>query len=242
MSNSSACWLPDGQTRSPTGRRAPCDPSELNSACCAAGEACMGNGLCLSQNGLIYRRACTDRDWKDPACSTFCIEASGRHTGQQTDFEFLKPCNAGTPGSAPTGILVWICGLNNNCSDPSTTFPLIVGSSDPSSIQSSNQTPAQTLALASSSSNPNLTSKDECSSSKTTIGAGIGVPLGVLLVMALLWAFWERRRRSTAKQTNEKTWVGNVMEYEPAPAEAPAAERITEPPPKAYQHTHRELA
>ncbi|XMA13967.1 hypothetical protein WAI453_006758 [Rhynchosporium graminicola] len=198
----------------------------------------MGNGLCLSQNGLIYRRACTDRDWKDPACSTFCIEASGRHTGQQTDFEFLKPCNAGTPGSAPTGILVWIYQYYRKRRD----WLLLNPQSDPSSIQSSTQTPAQTLALASSSSNPNLTSKDECSSSKTTIGAGIGVPLGVLLVMALLWAFWERRIRSTAKQTNEKTWVGNVMEYEPAPVEAPATERITEPPPKAYQHTHRELA
>ncbi|CZS95275.1 uncharacterized protein RAG0_05006 [Rhynchosporium agropyri] len=241
MSNSSACWLPDGQTRSATGRRVPCDPSALNSACCAAGESCMGNGLCLSQNGLIYRGACTDRDWKDPARSTFCIEASGRHTGQQTDFEFLKPCNAGTPGSAPTGTLVWICGLNNNCSDPSTTFPLIVGSSDPflNPIFNSNSSPDLSISIIKLEPKPDIERRILEQDNYWCRNWGA---LGVLLVMAQLWAFWERRRRSTAKQTDEKTWVGNMMEYEPAPLEAPATERITEPPPKAYQHTHRELA
>ncbi|KAL2072034.1 hypothetical protein VTL71DRAFT_11377 [Oculimacula yallundae] len=249
MSNSSACWLPDGRTNSPPGRFVPCDPSAPNSACCAVGESCMGNGLCISDNGLIYRGGCTDRTYKDTACPTHCVDSSGKNAGNQVNFEFMKPCGT-NGGDQDSGKLVWVCGLNNNCSDSSLIFALEIGAvrqlnitgnitatSTPSSIANSTQCPTQTPA----SSNLDLITKDDCSASKTAIGAGIGVPLGVLLVMALLWAFWERRKRSRIQHTGEKSWGGNTIQYEAAPVEAPNNERTSELPTKSQQ-TRTELA
>lgn len=72
--------------------------------------------------------------------------------------------------------------------------------------------------LAVSSTNPSNTScaatdtpKSSSSSSSrdTAIGAGVGVPLGVIAVSALLWAFWERRARM--KAMSQSTSVNHGM-------------------------------
>ncbi|KAJ5759913.1 hypothetical protein N7520_007069 [Penicillium odoratum] len=44
------------------------------------------------------------------------------------------------------------------------------------------------------SSNSSTTSSSASSSHDVAIGAGVGVPLGVIAIGTLLWALWERRR------------------------------------------------
>ncbi|PVH81285.1 hypothetical protein DL98DRAFT_654203 [Cadophora sp. DSE1049] len=214
----------------------------------------MSSGLCVSDNGLIYRGSCTDHTWKHPSCSTYCVDSEGKNAGKQDDFVFLKPC------SSSTGSLIWVCGFENNCSNSSLTFPLLVGGTRQSNIpgkvpatssstishsSSSSQSPTPASASASPSSDPDTVNGDECSSRETAIGAGIGVPLGVLLLMALLWAVWERRKRSLTQRTTEEAWFGDGMvKYEsPPPVEAPDTARMSELPPKTQAHvTHPELA
>jgi hypothetical protein len=72
--NSTVCWFPDRLTTgaSTVPEFVPCDPSARQSACCAVGESCVGEGLCYSDMGTIYRGGCTDKTWADKACSPFC--------------------------------------------------------------------------------------------------------------------------------------------------------------------------
>lgn len=41
----------------------------------------VGSGLYVSDNGLIYRGGCTDRIWKEPSCSTYCVDTQGKNAG-----------------------------------------------------------------------------------------------------------------------------------------------------------------
>lgn len=76
--NTSKCIFPDGVTNGNINPPfVPCDPLASVSACCAIGESCVGEGLCYSANGGIYRGACTDATWKDPACPKYCVAKSG---------------------------------------------------------------------------------------------------------------------------------------------------------------------
>ncbi|KKA23161.1 hypothetical protein T310_2793 [Rasamsonia emersonii CBS 393.64] len=47
----------------------------------------------------------------------------------------------------------------------------------------------------SSSNSSSALSSDSGSCNQTAVGAGVGIPLGVIAVSAVLWALWERRRK-----------------------------------------------
>lgn len=49
-------------------------------------------------------------------------------------------------------------------------------------------------SASNSSSNSSITAPASSNSHDTTIGVGLGVPLGVIAIGSLLWALWERRR------------------------------------------------
>lgn len=92
-------------------------------------------------------------------------------------------------------------------------------------------------------------SEKHCSSNATAVGAGVGVPLGVLAMSAVVWALWERSRRitaSTAAAPNVQEGLymdkGHVQEsYVPhrmqqAPTELDTRARISEMMGSSYQH------
>ncbi|KAJ9263806.1 hypothetical protein DTO195F2_2723 [Paecilomyces variotii] len=53
-------------------------------------------------------------------------------------------------------------------------------------------------SISNSSSNSSHCNTSNYSSRGTAIGAGVGVPLGVIAVASIAWAFWERRSRLKA--------------------------------------------
>lgn len=58
---------------------------------------------------------------------------------------------------------------------------------------------SSTNSSNSSCSSSSTSSGNKSSSSReTAIGAGVGVPLGVIAIASLIWAFWERRGRINA--------------------------------------------
>lgn len=77
------CYANNGSLYSNTAATyVPCDPTAVesggHSSCCAIGDLCMSNGLCMEASnepkGLnhYWRNGCTDKTWKDPACPNFC--------------------------------------------------------------------------------------------------------------------------------------------------------------------------
>ncbi|KAE9975709.1 hypothetical protein EG328_003026 [Venturia inaequalis] len=77
-SSSNSCYYPSGII-SP-GK--PCHPNANNSVCCGPGFECLGNGICQTSplidtpyKHTLYRSACTDPTFQDPACPHFCVGA-----------------------------------------------------------------------------------------------------------------------------------------------------------------------
>lgn len=140
-----------------------------------------------------------------------------------------------------------MCNLLGDCTNSSMRFNLLVGgpqqvnitgkaatSSSSSASTSSTSTSTSTSASATSS-NPS-----DCPTTKGTsaaaVGAGVGASLGVLLLLALVWGFWERRKRTTARPVPVQQNYNGVTENKYAiPHEAPDNAVRTELPP-GYQH------
>jgi hypothetical protein len=63
------CYTPAGEV---LGDYIPCNKSS-DSDCCQESDACLSNGLCFNaREGLVYRGACTRRDWNTDSCRQMC--------------------------------------------------------------------------------------------------------------------------------------------------------------------------
>lgn len=82
------------------------------------------------------------------------------------------------------------CGYGTASVPAGTAIPGIAALA----VSSSAPSPSSNTSSNSSSSNYH-TGTSDCSSRDTAIGAGVGVPLGVIAIASLAWAFWERRNR-----------------------------------------------
>ena len=71
---SPSCYWPDG---SPTDfSYVACTPTATHSVCCSSGDSCVGNGLCYSRYGSVYRGGCTDSTWQTNECARVCKNGS----------------------------------------------------------------------------------------------------------------------------------------------------------------------
>ena len=71
----STCYFPNGNV-SYLGTA--CNPNAIESACCAENQACLSNGLCVSDPhaptiSRLHRGACTDKAWKSGNCPRACL-------------------------------------------------------------------------------------------------------------------------------------------------------------------------
>ena len=72
------CFFPNGQ---PAGSDTACNPNALVSACCFDNQACLSNGLCVSDphdpvKARLHRGTCTDEAWKSGNCPRHCLGTS----------------------------------------------------------------------------------------------------------------------------------------------------------------------
>ncbi|OJJ78579.1 uncharacterized protein ASPGLDRAFT_53508 [Aspergillus glaucus CBS 516.65] len=139
----------------------------------------MANGLCMNAGHVqpygFSRAACTDLNW-GTGCPQVCIGESDNPNGgcaiiplEANGEDTTYCCNAITSnGSAAV------------CANKEDSFKLASG------------TAIQGRAYLS-----NLTAKDSGNNNNrdVAIGAGVGVPLGVLFLTALGWALFERKKR-----------------------------------------------
>lgn len=257
----STCYFPNGR-ESPTDT--PCNSSGGHSTCCGRGYACLSNGLCAVSEYLMdkdfswdtvwySRGTCTDSLWNDPACPKFCIttsEGDDRNGGMGIancqfgtkdryyclnssnknktiqDLCFGKQ-NSFTPGGR------CICLPSNACSKLRVANPTtitVIGAS-PTSTPSSSSTPSSTPT-----SPPPPKQKDL----STAIGAGVGVPLGILALVVGIFLFFRYRRLKSHMQANSGSiFEGDVQLKQNGPPPIYASQGYQEFP--AHTQEPREL-
>ncbi|KAK4555762.1 hypothetical protein LTR86_006982 [Recurvomyces mirabilis] len=155
------CYWPN---HAPAANYTACNAAGDQSHCCRKHETCLTNGLCLQTQGLANREsrgACTDNTFSSPACPQAC--ADGR-------------CPVSTKGSTTPFDL-----------DP---FQVIVDRSNGATlpidgtnyVTTSNATSTGSTAETTVYQTTTATAK----ASIAPIAAGIAVPLGILLIAALI--------------------------------------------------------
>ncbi|EYE93381.1 uncharacterized protein EURHEDRAFT_434047, partial [Aspergillus ruber CBS 135680] len=164
----------------PSGKKAlghtPCSDDEYT-ACCDNNHVCMTNGLCVNvgsdQPYGFSRAACTDKSWGS-SCPQECVEKEDGKAGCA-----ILTFEAG--GNATTYCCNAITSKNGSaaCANDEDPFTITSGT-----------------AISGRAYLSNLVAKDSGNNNReVAIGAGVGVPLGVLFLTALGWALYERKKR-----------------------------------------------
>lgn len=170
-----ACFFPEGNKALD---HTPCSDDE-QAACCSSNHICMASGLCMNAGSNqpygFSRAACTDRKW-GVNCPQVCVSKSDHRDAGcavitfQADGDNTTYCCDGIEANGNATV----------CANGEDPFKLESG------------TAIQGRAYLS-----NLTAKDSGNNNNrdVAIGAGVGVPLGVLFLTALGWALFERKKR-----------------------------------------------
>ncbi|PLB55449.1 hypothetical protein P170DRAFT_461324 [Aspergillus steynii IBT 23096] len=186
------CYFPDHSISNDV----PCT-SDTYTHCCTAGDICLDNGYCYSvahQPYVLSRGSCTDQNW-GADCPQLCSGSQNNIGGgcSITSLLFLD------------GISTYCCG--NPIYDESTGNVTCPNGEKPFEMPSAKVLLGR-AALANGTAGDGTANTgmvdDRCGVSaeeravRTAIGAGVGLPLGVVALLALGWAFWERRARRKA--------------------------------------------
>ena len=188
------CYFPNGaQTHDQ-----PCNATAEVSHCCSKSSICLDNGFCLNAGDTVpytlSRGTCTDYSFLSPSCPQRCKDVS--------------PRNGATLAIAPAsgGITQYCCvGTNKSVIDSSgQCLQQSLGQEAPFSITRGyviwNRTTgstqqldaASTLMAADASQSPQILHKG--TSHDAAIGAAVGVPLGILFLIALAISWIQYRR------------------------------------------------
>lgn len=151
-----------------------------------------------------------------------CIRPDSlRLIGDPSSYSFIQEC------SFAGGSLGWYWSCTN-CSDTDSLFLLHIGSIQQTNITGSLSTTTTSL----SSSTVSAATTDSSHSNKVVVVAiALAIPLGLLLVLSLLWAFWERRRVSTVKKQ-----YACLLERIPGGDLKNSGPQLMDPPQQYYQN------
>ncbi|RDW70887.1 uncharacterized protein DSM5745_08398 [Aspergillus mulundensis] len=199
------CYNPD-RTTSPTA--VPCT-SATQTFCCGPDAICLSPGYCLSvsaQPYTLYRGSCTDSGWGD-FCAYYCVNyrtatnAPIVSVGSNDDGRAIYCCGAGAQANQTD--------QTTSCENGDEPFVLEDGEMvfgraalagvGNSTVSDDDSGSGSTDANSSGTGGDGRgSSEGACSNNDVAIGAGVGVPLGVLALSAVCWALLERRKRTHA--------------------------------------------
>ncbi|PKX91361.1 uncharacterized protein P174DRAFT_392559 [Aspergillus novofumigatus IBT 16806] len=189
------CYFPNGNPSSDV----PCSSDEAT-GCCTSGDICMSNGLCLNvahQPYVAGRGSCTDKEWGD-GCPQYCKDMNrdgGCSIINVTYENGIATYCCGTPITNGTDVI---------CPEGMDSFQIPTGHALTGVALLSN------VSSSSATTAPSSTDTATRSCHDTAIGAGVGVPLGVIALMTLAWAIFERRaRRAMRTQVPPATVVSD---------------------------------
>ena len=181
-----------------------CNASAPVSHCCAPDSVCLSNGYCLNAGRitpyLLSRGTCTDQAFRSPLCSQQCRDintSGGLSIFSITDGPGEAQYCCGKPSKNGT------CASTNESTTPFTIEMGYVianrsdGSEQPRPITVTQSVPGTEPTCSSSPSVylPKNTSRE------TTIGAGVGVPFGALMVVAFVaWIFQLQKTKKLQRE------------------------------------------
>ncbi|KAL4882373.1 hypothetical protein BJY04DRAFT_40453 [Aspergillus karnatakaensis] len=181
------CYFPSGVVAE---TNVPCSGEQYTS-CCHHTDVCLSNGLCLSAGQQPYtlsRGSCTNQRW-DQGCPEYCGDVNPDGGCSIVNFSFRQGVSRYCCGTAISNGSSLACRDGDDFTVP--TGQVLAGFALLENVTALNQ----------SSNTPNsppsiITGSEECH--ETAIGAGVGVPLGVIALASIAWALFERRRRKRA--------------------------------------------
>lgn len=189
------CWYPDGKTQAPD---IPCKSGNEPSACCGADDFCMDNGLCLHL-GVLSRGSCTDQTW-GPFCPRYCRRGKlcrSRSVALLTCSCFAIDHTNGAQPLQPCDMLnaIFVCGTSNyDCVTGNRTF-FVSGAKAivlrPDQVESS---PKYGLTILANSTLTPGNVGGFSTGQMAAVGAGVGLPLLILFLAAVIMLFKERSR------------------------------------------------
>lgn len=212
------CYFPNGNA---VDSDTACNPNALESACCFDNQACLSNGLCVSdprdpEKMRLHRGTCTDHSWKSGNCPRECLDVNNNgapvYSCNVTDvasYCCYDDCKCESPfevfsfpATKPSDVYtITIIGEAFTQTHVSTTILSTATSSSPArSVSASAAASSALLPVSASASASATTAPAPKPSSKSTnataLGAGLGV--GIPVVAALLigaFFLWRRRNR-----------------------------------------------
>ncbi|KAJ5825009.1 hypothetical protein N7447_007349 [Penicillium robsamsonii] len=204
------CYFPSGDIAVDD---VPCFSGDKDSPCCSKDSICLSNGFCYgkAQPFALSRGSCTNKYWpveggcndvcskveamNDKGCALPLLRIEDKKSSYCANSIIVDPsnhlaCAAGPSFELDPADFVWGKAALANYT-----------SGDPS-LNSTSTTNTTACPTTSSGENKGANdNKDGKSNNDLVIGAGVGIPLGVLLLTALGWALFERRKRLSVQAT-----------------------------------------
>ncbi|KAF2789351.1 hypothetical protein K505DRAFT_352637 [Melanomma pulvis-pyrius CBS 109.77] len=209
------CYFPNGAV-SPDDIA--CTNGKVSACCYKKGQACLSNGLCVSDPhdpslAAYHRGTCTDKSWKiGGGCPNHC---TGGKLGKNDNGVNVYSCNHTNPNS-------FCCGDNCDCASNFETFSFpdeistitIIGEAFTASSTIASSTSTSTAAAttsvpaASASTSPPAVAEEtpKKKSNSAAIGAGVAIPLVLLALAGVAFFFWRRKK---AKRNAGAAYAGD---------------------------------
>ncbi|KAL5332125.1 hypothetical protein BJX70DRAFT_393211 [Aspergillus crustosus] len=170
----------------------PCSGEQYTS-CCDYRDICLSNGLCMSAGQQPYtlsRGSCTNQRW-DQGCPEYCADDNPDGGSSIVNLSFRNRVSRYCCGTAISNGSILTCREGESFAVPNGDvlpgYALLANVSSLSQRQQNHTIPI-------------LGSNPECH--ETAIGAGVGVPLGVLALGSIAWALFERRGQRPFAELN----------------------------------------
>ncbi|CRG89127.1 hypothetical protein PISL3812_06163 [Talaromyces islandicus] len=245
LADNRTCYYPD---HSIAHDDVPCGDGE-HVACCGSGAICLSTGLCMNidqQPYALSRLSCTDESWGS-SCPNYCLQEASYNSSwisivllTYLDNVAKYCCNNIIVSDGQPACLNDLAPFRMPNANIVENTNLLAGYVKANSTSSStNSTDASDSACNATTASPSSANSTTSSGSNhdAAIGAGVGVPLGVIALASIAWALWERRklhRISAAQHTaiaaasaqvpqKQETW-NNTNQVQPPAAQyaAPA--------------------
>lgn len=226
------CYYPDGTVADDFNYQ-PCSGASggTYTSCCVPeeGDICLSNGLCYfpsrpPRGNYIYRGACTDQSWSNPACAQSCIQ------DKPNTYESLLYCNATglfccqkAPDSGscctdskwqfkldvPDNIVIYINGTGGNGGPSQPTSPSSTPPPTPSTIvftSGPTSPPSSSPVVTSQTATP--TPKEGGNKAGIIAGSVVGGLVALAALLGALCWYLLRRRRQDPKADEPKVVDG----------------------------------
>ncbi|KAI0098087.1 hypothetical protein GGR51DRAFT_539178 [Nemania sp. FL0031] len=193
------CYYPRGN---PSNTDIPCGDGVNHSHCCGFQSICLSNKLCLRTTGAfeLSRASCTDSTWQSDNCPSHCTNVS--ISGGAPLALYSLP-DSGPPQYCCGTVVLRGNGSSLGCYGNPYPFAIEPGDiiEDRGVLRGYNLTGS---GESNSTCPPNSTCPKAVSSNAVVaVGAGLGVPLGILSIAAITWALWERYQRRNPQNQEE---------------------------------------